>query len=213
MKRSRKSNEQVQKFPKTASPTADSRAVVVNKTQEQVDELSLITRNQEELVDELSLITRQATGTQSHDVADRIIEQVAGVHVWPRPKDASDQVIQAVLTMAEMGPQNATEAMLAVQMIAANDAALLFLRRATADGQTVEGSDGNVLRATRLMRLFTEQLAAMAKLKGKTGQQKVVVEHVMFTAEVRRLWGRWRPPTRSRRSERKRLVEERKPTG
>ena|SRR5436190_13063271 len=27
------------------------------------------------------------------------------------------------------------------------------------------------LRATRLMRLFTEQLAAMAKLKGKTGQQ------------------------------------------
>ncbi len=178
MKRSGKSNEQVQKFPKTASPKADSRAVVVNKNQEQVDELSLITRNQEELVDELSLITRQATGTQSHDVADRIIEQVAGVHVWPRPKDASDQVIQAVLTMAEMAPQNATEAMLAVQMIAANDAALLFLRRATADGQTVEGSDGNVLRATRLMRLFIEQLGAMAKLKGKTGQQKVVVEHV-----------------------------------
>ena len=79
---------------------------------------------------------------------------------------------------APVAPQNATEAMLAVQMIAANDAALLFLRRATADGQTVEGSDGNVLRATRLMRLFTEQLAAMAKLKGKTGQQKVVVEHV-----------------------------------
>ena len=164
MKRSGKSNEQVQKFPKTASPKADSRAVVVNKTQAQVDELSLI--------------TRQATGTQSHDVADRIIEQVAGVHVWPRPKDASDQVIQAVLTMAEMAPQNATEAMLAVQTIAANDAALLFLRRATADGQTVEGSDVNVLRATRLMRLFIEQLGAMAKLKGKTGQQKVVVEHV-----------------------------------
>ena len=70
MKRSGKSNEQVQKFPKTASPKGDSRAVVVNKTQEQVHELSLITRNQEELVDELSLITRQATGTQSHDVAD-----------------------------------------------------------------------------------------------------------------------------------------------
>ena|SRR5437879_3473778 len=96
MKRSGKSNEQVQKFPKTASLTADSRAVVVNKTQEQ-------------LVDEPSLITRQATGTQSHEVADRIIEQVPGVHVWPRPKDANDQVIQAVLTMAEMAPQNATE--------------------------------------------------------------------------------------------------------
>ena len=78
MKRSGKSNEQVQKFPKTASPKADSRAVVVNKTQEQlVDELSLITRNQEQLAEELSLITRKATGTQSHDVADRIIAQVA----------------------------------------------------------------------------------------------------------------------------------------
>ena len=165
MKRSGKSNELVQKFPKSASPEADSRAVVVNKTQEQ-------------LVDELSLITRQATGTQSHDVADRIIEQVAGAHVWPRPTDANDQIMKAVRTMAEMAPQNATEAMLAVQMIAANDAALLFLQRATADGQTVEGSAANVLRATRLMRLFIEQLAAMAKLKGKAGQQKVVVEHV-----------------------------------
>ena len=53
-------------------------------------------------------------------MADRIIAQVAAAQVWPRPKDASDQVIQAVLTMAEMAPQNATEAMLAVQMIAAN---------------------------------------------------------------------------------------------
>ena len=52
--------------------------MVVNKTQEQlVDELSLITRNQEQLAEELSLITRKATGTQSHDVADRIIAQVA----------------------------------------------------------------------------------------------------------------------------------------
>src|SRR6266478_5560192 len=80
-------------------------------------------------------------------------------------------------TMAEMAAQNATEAILAVQMIAANDAALLFLRRATADGQTVEGSAAHVLRASGLMRLFIEQLAAMAKLKGKPGQQKVVVEH------------------------------------
>jgi GTPase len=28
------------------------------------------------------------------------------------------------------------------------------------------------------MRLFTEQLEAMSKLKGKVGQQKVTVEHV-----------------------------------
>ena len=32
------------------------------------------------------------------------------------------------------------------------------------------------------MRLFTEQLEAMAKLKGKSGQQRVVVEHVNVAA-------------------------------
>jgi hypothetical protein len=29
-----------------------------------------------------------------------------------------------------------------------------------------------------MMRVFNEQLEAMAKLKGKSGQQRVVVEHV-----------------------------------
>jgi hypothetical protein len=38
--------------------------------------------------------------------------------------------------------------------------------------------DLNVLRATRLMRVFNEQLEAMQKLKGKAGQQTVTVEHV-----------------------------------
>jgi hypothetical protein len=39
-----------------------------------------------------------------------------------------------------------------------------------------------VLRATRLMRLFNEQVETMAKLKGKSGQQRVVVEHVTVAA-------------------------------
>ena len=56
--------------------------------------------------------------------------------------------------------------------------ATLLLRRATVEGQTFEGTDANVLRATRLMRLFNEQVELMARLKGKTSQQKVTVEHV-----------------------------------
>jgi hypothetical protein len=38
-------------------------------------------------------------------------------------------------------------------------------------------ADANVLR-TRLLRLFNEQLQALAGLRGQTGQQKVTVEHV-----------------------------------
>lgn len=77
-----------------------------------------------------------------------------------------------------MAPQNLTEAMLASQMIATHEAATMFLWRATLNDQGTESIDSNVLRATRLMRLFTEQLDAMAKLKGNAGHQKVTVEHV-----------------------------------
>jgi len=38
-----------------------------------------------------------------------------------------------------------------------------------------ETPDANMLRAMRLMSLFNERLEAMAKLKGKTRQQKGVV--------------------------------------
>ncbi len=72
--------------------------------------------------------------------------------------------------------------MLAVQMIGAQRAAMTFLERATLPGQTSDGIDANVLRATRLMRLFNEQVETMAKLKGKGGQQRVVVEHVTVAA-------------------------------
>jgi hypothetical protein len=69
-----------------------------------------------------------------------------------------------------------------VQMVGAQRLAMRFLAQATREGQTPVVVDANVLRATRLMRLFTEQVETMAKLKGKGGQQRVVVEHVNVAA-------------------------------
>lgn len=135
-------------------------------------------KTREQLLDELIMTECEVTGTHSHDVASRMIFQVANAHVSPKSKDVNDRLIDAIRAMAEMAPQNATEAMLAVQMIGAHDAALMFLRRATTPGQSTEAIDGQVLRAIRLMRVFNEQLEAMARLKGKTGQQKLIVEHV-----------------------------------
>jgi len=63
-------------------------------------------------------------------------------------------------------------------MIAAHHAALMFLNRASVEGQYPANIDANVLRASRLMRTFGEQLEALQKLRGKTGQQRVTVEHV-----------------------------------
>jgi hypothetical protein len=67
-------------------------------------------------------------------------------------------------------------------MIGTQRLAMTFLRSATLEGQSVQGADAHVLRATRLMRLFNEQVEMMAKLKGKGGQQRVIVEHVTVAA-------------------------------
>jgi hypothetical protein len=111
-------------------------------------------------------------------VGHRIIHQVANAQVWPEPQDESDQLKKAVTQIREMAPQNATEAMLAVQMIAAHEAALIFNRRSTLGDQATEVIDANVQRATRLMRVFIQQLEAMQKMKGKAVQQQLTVDQV-----------------------------------
>jgi hypothetical protein len=165
MKRKKSSNKSL--IIQTPGPEkSESRAVAMKK------EIS------KQLVDEVIKTACKVTGTQRLDAADRFIHQASHALVWPKPNGVDDNLVRASAVMAEMAPQNATEAMLAVQMIAANDAALLFLRRSTLDEQPSEAIDANVHRATRLMRVFTEQLEALQKLKGKTSQQKVTVEHV-----------------------------------
>ncbi|HXM22204.1 MAG TPA: hypothetical protein VN948_13180 [Terriglobales bacterium] len=145
---------------------------------EKADSQVAVKKTREQLIDGLIVGICKVTGARSNEAADRIIVQVAGALVGPKPKGTDEQLIKAVAAIAEMAPQNGTEAMLATQMIAANDAALMFLQRATLADQTFEGCDANVLRATRLMRVFSEQLEALQKLRGKAGQQKVTVEHV-----------------------------------
>jgi hypothetical protein len=154
---------------------------IQNPSPEKVDSQATTTtktKSGEQLVDEVIRTACKVTGTRSLDAADRFIAQVSYALVWPKPKDADDHLVRASAVIAEMAPQNATEAMLATQTIATNDAALLFLSRATLQNQYPEAIDANVLRATRLMRVFMEQLEAMQRLKGKVCQQKVTVEHV-----------------------------------
>ncbi|MGA2143888.1 MAG: hypothetical protein ABSH49_02870 [Bryobacteraceae bacterium] len=165
MKRSGKNNGRTEALQKPAPETGDSGTVALEKSRERV---------LDEIIDRLPAIT----GIADFDVAIRIVEQIGCGLVCPRPKDTHSSIVSTARTIAAMGPQNLTEAMLSAQMIAVNDAVHLFLARATAPNQGTEAIDLNVLRATRLMRVFTEQLEAMQKLKGKVGQQKVTVEHV-----------------------------------
>ncbi len=160
---------------KAANTIADQALAQATKADPQTIEVQ---KSQERRIDELLKKSCKVTGTRSRETSDRIILQVAEALVWPKSKDAEDTLFKAFGAIDEMRPRNGTEAMLAAQMIAANDAALMFLKRATLEAQTMYGIDANVLRATRLMRVFGEQLDAMQKLKGKAGRQRVTVEHV-----------------------------------
>ena len=90
--------------------------------------------------------------------------------------------MNAIAMLAELQPTTPTESLLAVQMIGTHRAAMRALAAATREGQTVDDADRRVLQAVRLMRLFAEQLEALAKLKGKGGQQRVIVQHVTVAA-------------------------------
>ena len=117
-------------------------------------------------------------GVRTKEVAYQLATQIVNLQFWSKPTTNFDSLVMATSLLGEIKPETAIEGMLAVQLVGVHQAATMFLARANMEGQTVEGTDVNVLRATRLMRLFNEQLEAMAKLKGKAGQQKVTVEHV-----------------------------------
>ena len=75
-----------------------------------------------------------------------------------------------------MRPRDEIEAMLAMQMAATHDLALEMLARAKhAECVPVLQTSGSL--AVKLLRTYTAQLEALAKLR-RGGEQKVTVEHV-----------------------------------
>jgi hypothetical protein len=155
--------------------TADRMRLGPTSTKAAADETVLKTRQQ--LEDDAVLRMRKVMGSLSDDAAGRLTIQTCHALVWP-PVEPDAAIVAGVAAMAEMGPRTGIEGMLAVQMIAAHNAALMFLNRATIKEQLPDAIDSNVTRASRLMRVFAEQIEALQKLKGKTGQQRVTVKHV-----------------------------------
>jgi hypothetical protein len=78
-------------------------------------------------------------------------------------------------------PQDEIEGMLAVQMIAVHNMAMETMKLAMITGQTFEGKEANVNRATKMLRTFAAQMEALKRYR-TGGQQKVIVEHVYVTA-------------------------------
>ena len=91
------------------------------------------------------------------------------------------RITRALTLYESIEPEGGLEGMLAAQMVGTHSAALECLRRAAVLDQTFAGRDMALKHAQKLMTLYTQQLAALNKHRGK-GQQKVTVEHVNVEA-------------------------------
>jgi hypothetical protein len=125
----------------------------------------------------LLLEAQHASGVLDAEAATILVAQAAAMPAR-QTGSARDDLQTAIHMLDQIKPEGALQSMLAVKMIGVHNSAVRFLTRASDESQTMEGADANVLRAVRLLRLFNEQLQALASLRGKTGQQKVTVEHV-----------------------------------
>jgi len=163
----------------------------------------------------------QAGGVEDPDLAARIIDQVNYIQAPWSFGDPNEGLRFAIEMMSEMKPENVTEAFLAVQMVGVHHASLAYLRKAAFSEP--EPAASNVAIASRLMRLFAEQTAAMARLKGKVGQQSVTVKHVhvyhggqatvgaMGSAELNQGEGVMKKGERRPHEKRRGLAEKRQP--
>ena len=116
-----------------------------------------------------------AFATTSDDFGQLGINQLLNAMADPT-RSAVQGLNAALAVVAGIEARNEAEAQLGIQMAATHEAAMKMLRVATssADQKTTEVY-GNL--ATKLLRTYTSQIEALAKLK-RGGEQTVRVEHV-----------------------------------
>jgi hypothetical protein len=130
------------------------------------------------LMTEASRLVASMYGVRDMKLAAHLVDQVIRTRAAWSSGHIDDPLEIAMTMLLEMKPETIMEALLAVQMAAVHQAGMLSLQKAAFHSESSENPDLHMDRATRLMRLFIEQIDAMARLKGKTSQQKVTVEHV-----------------------------------
>ncbi len=118
-----------------------------------------------------------AFGTPSKAFADNAIGWLSAIACRHGRGKPTEQELNAVLAAVDgIGPNNEAEAMLAVQMAGCHEAAMKMLAR-TNQADMDEAVQNYSSAAVKLMRTYTMQLEALAKLR-RGGEQTVRVEHV-----------------------------------
>jgi hypothetical protein len=93
----------------------------------------------------------------------------------------------AIEMLKELKPQSVVEAMLVAHMFAVHELAMRCLRESSLADPATVGTQTK--RAMDLLRLFSEQLTALQRIRGKGVDQRVTVEHVHLHDGARAIVG------------------------
>lgn len=132
---------------------------------------------------ELRRVLQKAAGLSNADFASTLRFQIElACRHWTQAGDGAEAFAQTVGMLTSLNPKGALQAMLAVQILGVHAAAMTALTKAAAEGVDIEEAEQKINRASKLMRLFAQQVELMARLQGKITTQKVVVERVDIAA-------------------------------
>lgn len=123
---------------------------------------------------EMELRLLDAFGTTSPEFVDAMSSMLLTTFSSPNDRRATREMNAALAVLDGAKPENEVEAMLLTQMVAANDAAMKCLAQISATSMHAE-TYGSL--AVKLMRTYTAQAEALAKLR-RRGEQVVRVVHV-----------------------------------
>ncbi len=108
-----------------------------------------------------------------------LMDQLAMSFIGSDPvdeKECEEIMKKAVSLLVGINPQDQVETMLAVQMLATHNLSMTLIREAHQSKNGIRAEMYTHL-ASKITRIFTSQVEALAKYQNK-GRQRIVVEHV-----------------------------------
>lgn len=115
----------------------------------------------------------KALGTRNRLLIGRFAVQLAHMGLGSNREESLNA---GLAFLDSLRVDDEAQAMLAMQMVQTHDMALIELRRA-AKSKVVSHTDSAINRSAKLMRIFTAQLETLRRMQGKSGVQKVIVQH------------------------------------
>ena len=118
---------------------------------------------------------KETTGSTDIDFLKTIMSQVSATL---QDKDSEEAANFISALMHGFKPRDETEGVLIAQMVGTHNLIMEYMKWAMIPGQFLEAGNDYTNRAYRLMNIFLRQVETLEKYRGKSSQQKVIVEHV-----------------------------------